>query len=44
MEKRLIKKEALAGIIGKLAGTMRVFAPMQAEDQEIGRASWRETV
>ena len=37
MEKRLIKKEALAGIIGKLAGTMRVIAPMQAEDQVLFR-------
>ena len=37
MEKRLIKKETLAGIIGKLAGTMRVFAPMQAEDQVLFR-------
>jgi sulfhydrogenase subunit beta (sulfur reductase) len=37
MEKRLIKKEALAGIIGKLVGTMRVIAPMQAEDQVLFR-------
>jgi len=37
MEKRLIKKEALAGIVGELAGRMRVYAPMQAEDQVLFR-------
>ena len=37
MEKRLIKKEALAGIVGELAGKMRVCAPMQAEDQVLFR-------
>jgi len=33
MEKRLIGKEALAGVAGELAGRMRVCAPLQAEDQ-----------
>ena len=37
MEKRLIKKEALAGIVGELAGKMRVYAPMQEEDQVLFR-------
>jgi sulfhydrogenase subunit beta (sulfur reductase) len=37
MEKRLIKKEALTGIIGGLAGTKRVVAPMQEEDQLLFR-------
>ncbi|MBM4314218.1 MAG: 4Fe-4S ferredoxin [Deltaproteobacteria bacterium] len=37
MEKRLIKKEALAGIVGELAGRMRVYAPMQVEDQVLFR-------
>ena len=37
MEKRLIKKETLAGIVGDLAETMRVYAPMQAEDQVLFR-------
>jgi sulfhydrogenase subunit beta (sulfur reductase) len=37
MQKRLIKKEALTGIIGGLAGTMRVCAPMQEEDQVLFR-------
>jgi len=37
MEKRLIKKEALAGIVGELAGRLRVYAPVQAEDQVLFR-------
>ena len=37
MEKRLIKKETLAGIVGELAGKMRVCAPMAAEDQVLFR-------
>ena len=37
MEKRLIRKEALAGIVGELAGKMRVCAPMKAEDQVLFR-------
>jgi len=37
MEKRLIKKETLAGIVGELAGKMRVCAPMKAEDQVLFR-------
>ena len=37
MEKRLIKKEALAGIVGELAGRMRVYAPMQEEEQVLFR-------
>jgi hypothetical protein len=37
MEKRLIKKETLAGIVGELAGKMRVCAPMKAEDQILFR-------
>jgi ferredoxin len=37
MEKRLIKKEALAGLVGELTGKMRVFAPMPAEDQVLFR-------
>jgi ferredoxin len=37
MEKRLINKERLAGIIGELAGKMRVIAPMRAEDQVLYR-------
>jgi sulfhydrogenase subunit beta (sulfur reductase) len=37
MEKRLIKKEALAGIVGELADRMRVYAPMQVEDQVLFR-------
>ncbi len=38
MEKRLIRKETLAGIVGELAKKMRVCAPMQAEDQVLFRA------
>jgi ferredoxin len=37
MEKRLIKKEALAGIVAELAGRTRVYAPVQAEDQVLFR-------
>ncbi|MEI7673247.1 MAG: hypothetical protein WCK00_14130, partial [Deltaproteobacteria bacterium] len=37
MEKRLIKKETLAGIVGELAGKMRVCTPMAAEDQILFR-------
>jgi ferredoxin len=33
MEKKTIKKDALAGIVGDLAGRMRVYAPVRAEDQ-----------
>jgi len=33
MEKRLIKKETLAGIVGELAGKMRVCAPVKTEDE-----------
>jgi len=37
MEKRVIRKEALAGIVGELAGKMRVCAPMKAEDEVLFR-------
>ena len=37
MEKRLIKKEALAGIVAELACRTRVYAPVQAEDQVLFR-------
>jgi sulfhydrogenase subunit beta (sulfur reductase) len=37
MEKRLIKKEALAGIVGELSGKMQVCAPMKEEDQVLFR-------
>ncbi len=37
MEKRVIRKETLAGIVGKLAGKMRVCAPMKAEDEVLFR-------
>jgi len=37
MEKRLIKKETLAGIVGELAGKIRVCAPMKAEDEVLFR-------
>lgn len=32
MEKRLIKKDVLAGIVGKIAGDMSLFAPVKEED------------
>ena len=37
MEKRVIRKETLAGIVGELAGKMRVCAPMKAEDEVLFR-------
>ena len=37
MEKRIIRKETLAGIVGELAGKMRVCAPMKAEDEVLFR-------
>ena len=37
MEKRFIKKETLAGIVGELAVKMRVCAPMKAEDHVLFR-------
>ncbi|MRR14748.1 hypothetical protein EG833_04835, partial [archaeon] len=32
MEKRLIKKDVLAGIVGKIAGDMNLYAPVKDED------------
>ena len=32
MEKRLIKKDVLAGIVGKIAGDVNLFAPVKDED------------
>jgi sulfhydrogenase subunit beta (sulfur reductase) len=42
MEKSVIRKEALAGIIGELTGRMRVYAPMQQEDQVLFRVLSRD--
>lgn len=37
MEKRIIRKEALPGIIGELAGKMQVCAPMKDDDRVLFR-------